>query len=311
MNEDSGSKAAVARQATPVGEILIPPSVDGVEPGDRASPHDAITRRIRNPFLEADAGPQPEAAEETATPPLPTSAPPADPDETPLPADPDDSPLNANPFETPSSEISRNIHHIPTPLPGLSSDSPEGAPQPKRHGLIVVAAVIVAGVAVDVFLWKTTGEGPAETAPRAAATDVPASPVEPAGAVVAKPPVPIIAPLPARSHIEISVPAEKAAPVLDGGAGQGNELKLDVPPDQEPHVLEISAPGFAPLKHTVSFAKDLYLAIELQRTAAAKPKKNGRARAAAEPTDEFGSPFVPTTTKRPPTTIDETDPYAP
>jgi len=337
MNEDSGSKVDLVDEASPLAEVAIPPSVDGT--GEQAATHDAITRRIRNPFLETGAlAPQPDAEEETATPSLPTASPPVDPDATPLPPALDDPPpaaahednsLNDNPFEAPFSEVSKNIHNLPTPLPGLSEDAADGPPKPKKHGLIVVAFVIVAGVAVDVFLWKMTEQSSAETASPAAGPDVPASAQELVGKATARPAVPIIAPLPALSHIEISVLAENAELMLDGNAVEGNKLELDVPTDQVPHALEVSAPGFAPLKRMVSFAKDLYLVIELQRAAPsrpvaaspspapavaakpAKPQKTGRARTPTEPTDEFGSPFAPTPPKRPTTTIDETDPYAP
>jgi hypothetical protein len=331
MNEDSASKADLAHKASPLADVVIPPSVDGT--GEQASAHDAITRRIRNPFSETGAlESQPEAEEKTATPSLPTSSPPADPDATPLPPNHDDHSLataHAGLLDenTPFSEVSKNIHNLPTPLPGLSDEAAGSPSKPKKHGLIVVAIVIVAGVAVDVFLWKMTGESSVQSTPQAvAAPDVSANVEEQIVSTIAKPPAPIIAPLPALSHIEISVQAENAKLTLDGKVVQDHQLKLDVPSDQDPHRLEVSAPGFAPLKRTVSFAKDLYLAIELLRapplprvsagagpartpTAATKPKKNGRARAAAEPTDEFDSPFVPT--KRPPATIDETDPYAP
>jgi len=227
-------------------------------------------------------------------------------------------------------EVSKNIHILPVPLPPPSFEPNPPSSRWKKRGVVIGAVVIVAGAAVDVCLWQRSAGQPAKTEVDGAAPGSGGSRAAlkhldpPPGPATAKVRVAEIARLPSTSHIEIGVLAEKATLVLDGKVTQGSQLKLDVPADQAAHLLEVSAPGFARFRRQVSFAKDLYLSIELVRAppparvgarlgaapVAAKPQKNGRARAMATPTDDFDSPFVPTPAKRPAAAIDETDPYA-
>ena len=280
------------RQSQPPAPVVGVSQLDFTsEPGADVLAHDPITERIRNPLLQARRAPPTEPSLATAL--VSEPAPPSDED------------------SRPNLELSGNIHLFPTWLTA-ESVPPTGQPfRSKKHGAMVVALVVLAGAAADSIVWKLRGTPPI---PHGAATPV-------ANAQ----PAPTIAPLPARSRIEINVTAENATLVLDGQVAAGNQLNLDVPMDHKPHVLEVSAPGFAPLKRKVSFARDFYLGIELKRVppparfalgsrsrrAAAMYTTRVNAKAATRPWNGLTAATSTVAPKHPDTEIDKTDPYSP
>lgn len=292
MNGESGSKIARVHQSqTPAPVIGVSQLDFTVEPGANVLAHDPITERIQNPLLQPRRA---LLAEPSLAPALVDEpAPPSDED------------------ARPGLEFSANIHLFPNWLTA-ECVPPIGQPlRSKKCGAMVVALAFLAGAAADGIVRKLRGTPPIlQGAATAAANAQPA---------------PTIAPLPARSRVEISVTAEDATLVLDGQVVAGNRLNLDVPMDHNPHVLEISAPGFAPVKRTVSFARDFYLGIELKRVPPPTRFAHGSRsrRAAATYTDRvnpkaairsWNGLTAATSTgapKHPNTKIDKTDPYSP
>lgn len=287
-------------------------------PEPRARPvgsADAITRRIRNPLL----APAPTTSARPTPTPTPVLAPPLD--------------EEATPEAVVELDVSKNIHVFPiadsplgAPLPG-----PTSSPPPKRHGVIVVTTVVLAGAAIDIFLWKTCGARPATVTGATPALIEPApAALAPEGAGASTHAL-SVASAPAYSHLEITVQAAQATLMVDGRALAGNPVKLDVPSDHQPHLLEVTAPGFARLSRSLSFARDLDLVIELQRAPppapagatvappqparparpAARSSQPTRARTPARRSADTASDPWATSSRRPSSAIDETDPFAP
>jgi hypothetical protein len=212
-------------------------------------------------------------------------------------------------------EHSGNIHLfslVPDP-PGNQAPSPAPAKQ-KHKGLIVIAAVMVCGVVGNVALWRKSRE-------RAMPTQAMALPAEehaPTLSAREAPPVPgalapTIAPLPEGCHVEITVQEAGAQLVLDGNVAAGNQIKLDVPKDDKLHLVEASAPGFLPFKRQVSFARDVFLTIALQKQRGSAPKRELTAgvKLDGKHADDQGMSSRSNVAKRPASKIDEDDPYAP
>jgi hypothetical protein len=292
MNGESESKVARERQSQDSAPVVGASQLDfPIEPDAHFLAHDPITERIRNPLLH------------------PRWAPPAEPSHTPALVSEPAPPLDDD--TTPSLELSGNIHLFPNWLTA-ERVPPTGRPfRSKKHGAMVVALVVLAGAAADSIVWKLRGTS---SNPHGTAT-----------AIANAQPAPTIAALPARSRIEISVNAEDASLALDGLVVVGNRLNINVPVDHSPHVLEVSAPGFAPLKRTVSFARDFYLGIELQRVppaariahgspsrkAAATHSNRVKAKRAIRPWNGLTGATSTVAPKRPDMEIDRNDPYSP
>ncbi|HEX7507398.1 MAG TPA: hypothetical protein VF550_11545, partial [Polyangia bacterium] len=260
-----------------------------VEPGADALAHEPITKRIPNPLLQ----PRRQAEQSLAPALVSEPGPPSDED------------------TRPSLELSGNIHLFPHWLSVECVTPTELPSRSKQRGAVIVALVVLAGATADGIVWKLRGT---PSIPQGAATPV-----------ANTQPAPTIAPLPARSHIEISVKAQDARLVLDGQVVTGNRLNLEVPMDHNSHVLEVSAPGFAPLKRTVTFARDFYLGIELQRMppgkrfalgsrsrrATATHTNRVKAKAAVRPRDSLTAATSTVAPNRPETEIDKPNPYSP
>lgn len=317
-DHDHGSTGARVRSTPPAAT-----TASSGEPAQHPAPAprerpvgsaDAVTRRIRNPLLD----PPPKTPAKSASTPTPVLAPPRD--------------EEATPEVVVEVDVSKNIHVFPITTAPLELPLPRptvAAPN-KRHGAIVVTTVVLAGAAIDIFLWKTCGSRPATvtTAPPAMIEPARTTPVvQPDGAGPNARAMPLL-PAPARSHVEITVHAAQATLVLDGKVLDGNPVKLDVASDRQPHLLEVTAPGFARFSRSVSFARDLDLVIELQRApppvqadatvaptraarATARTPQPIRARAPARRNAASAADPWATGSRRSTSAIDEADPYAP
>jgi hypothetical protein len=212
-------------------------------------------------------------------------------------------------------EHSGNIHLFSLVPDPPASKAPSATPAKQKHkGLIVIAAVMVCGVVGNVALWRKSRERPKPTQAMA----LPAEQHAPTLSVREAPPVPgalapTIAPLPEGCHVEITVKEAGAQLVLDGNVAAGNQIKLDVPKDDKLHLVEASAPGFLPFKRKVSFARDVFLTISLQRQRGSAPKRELTAgvKLDGKHADDQGMSSRSNAVKRPASKIDEDDPYAP
>jgi hypothetical protein len=203
-------------------------------------------------------------------------------------------------------EHSGNIH--------LFSLVPATAAKQKHKGLMVIAAVMVCGVAGNVALWRKSRDlgTPAQPLTLPAEERAPTLPVREAPPAPSAP-APTIAPLPEGCHVEITVQEAGAQLVLDGNVAAGNQIKLDVPKDDKPHLVEATAPGFLPFKRTVNFSTDVFLTISLQKQRSSPPKRELTAgvKLDGRRADDQGMSPRSIGAKRPASKIDEDDPYAP
>lgn len=212
-------------------------------------------------------------------------------------------------------EHSGNIHLFALVPDSPGSKAPAPTPAKQKHkGLIVIAAVMVCGVVGNVALWRKSRDraNPAQVSALAYEKHAPvpsAREAAPVPSVLA----PTIAPLPEGCHVEITVQEAGAQLVLDGNVAAGNQIKLDVPRDDKPHLVEASAPGFLPFKRTVSFSQDVFLTISLQRQRGSAPKRDVTAgvKLDGKHADDQGMSSRSNAAKRPASKIDEDDPYAP
>lgn len=217
-------------------------------------------------------------------------------------------------------ELSGNIHLFPVVPEAPAGTKTVAMPARQKHkGLIVIAVVMVCGVVGNIALWRKINDRPKPTQP--VALSLPVGGQEPStlpreAPAVPAPLAPTIAPLPEPCHVEITVQEAGAQLVLDGTPAEGNQIKLDVPKDDKPHLVEASAPGFVPFKRSVSFSTNVFLTISLQK---ARPSAAGAAKrdvtAGVKPdgkhADEQGVSSRSNAVKRPASKIDEDDPYAP
>jgi hypothetical protein len=193
---------------------------------------------------------------------------------------------------------------------------------------VAAAAAIGVGASVVVF-WKVANKpvdnlSPTTTVPTPVISPMKTEPV-PASRHTATP-TPRKPSAPDISHIQIRVRQTKATLTLDEGAVEGNRLEADVAKDQKIHVLSASAPGYISVKKIVSFAKDVYLEIDLKKAPpsprgmakrhptqpAAKAKADPRSDSPPKQVEEYGMTLERPTIRRPPNKkMDEKDPYAP
>jgi len=203
-----------------------------------------------------------------------------------------------------SLEISENIHLFPTPDAASQGSS-------RRKALLVIGAIIIAGVVGNVALWRSSKPSASSPVPVAIAAPPVASVPEqrlenPITAAAHE-----IAPLPETARIEITVRPPEAAVTLDGAPAGTNPLTLEVRKDHGKHEVEASAPGFLPFKRTVSFAQDVLLTVELQKAPTGTTSKHrGEVKSRGKTADDPGMSPRPAA-KRPVSNIDESDPYAP
>jgi hypothetical protein len=167
-------------------------------------------------------------------------------------------------------------------------------------GLAIVVAVVVAGTAVDILLWRTSSGRHPKTGPLseaiapstefARAEDLPGT----APATCAAPTcvAPTVEPLPDRSQRAIGdetalgfVPARK-------GVSSSGDIQLNIGPRRDRPALSLasSAPS---------------------SPAAVKTKKEVRVKPTPDDGNDFGMDLRTTTARHPTTTIDERDPYSP
>jgi hypothetical protein len=138
-----------------------------------------------------------------------------------------------------------------------------------------------------------------------------------------------------KRHIEITVQPAKASLSLDKRAAEGNQIKLDVSPSRNLHMVQARAPGHIPFKKMISYADDVYLEIRLEKVEAPtqhvaavipspqvaaqprgnelKPEVKGEPKVApsAPAIEEFGMNLEHPITRHSTKKMDETDPYAP
>jgi hypothetical protein len=228
-------------------------------------------------------------------------------------------------------ELSGNIHLF-SAVPEPPDDATEFVPpatQPRHKGLLVIAAVMVCGIAGNVALWKRSADRhPASE--QSGTTFIPSLVQQTPQPVRELPPLPVlpppeIAPLPDRCRVEITVQEPGATLALDGNLAGGNQIKLDVPKEDKLHLVEASAPGFIPFTRSVNFTQDVYLTISLEKERPApppvtkeKPTRTATRRIATsrvkpdlKRADDGGMSSRPTGAKRSTSKIDEDDPYAP
>lgn len=238
-------------------------------------------------------------------------------------------------------ELSGNIHLFsavpqpaladePIPNDVVANDTVIAARPPNKHkGLLVIAAVMIGGVAGNVVLWNRSNDrqprpaSPAASSVPSLVQQTPQPTREPAALPVLPPPQ--IAPLPDRCRVEITVQDAEARLALDGNLAGGNQIKLDVPKEDKVHIVEASAPGFIPFTRSVNFSQDVYLTISLEKErppghpiskdrparAATRAVATSRVKPDAKRADDIGIASRPTGTKRATSKIDEDDPYAP
>jgi len=138
-----------------------------------------------------------------------------------------------------------------------------------------------------------------------------------------------------KSHIEITVQPADAVLSVDKHVAGGNLVKMDISPSHTLHVVHASASGYVAFKKTISYAKDVFLDIKLEKTQPlvravardrpsppfeAEPRGNeAKAIAPVRPSvapaspdvEDFGMDLKRPNTNRPTKKMDETDPYSP
>jgi hypothetical protein len=293
------------------GDVPVSQGDSTVKESSAFSPHDAVTRKIRNPLLNPQA-----------TPPLA---------QLPVPAAQSEPPPRIAAGLVPPNDVSGNIHPFPPPsLADQKDKSAAGSTRARHKGLVIVVAIVVAGTAVDIFLWRTSSARHAKTAhlmETIATSTAFANATELPRTASATSTVPIVEPLRDRSPSEVSGKTAEVDLALDGIAASGGKKKLDVANDLQSHVVEASATELvASGKSVGSLEKtDLKIGAQTKRTSPRplseprssqavvkpKPKKDIRGKSTPKGGDDFGMDLRTTTARRPTTTIDEEDPYSP
>jgi hypothetical protein len=307
-NDNELSAGSEHRGSLSRGDVPVPGGDPPVKNSVAISARDAVTRKIRNPLFDPQA-----------TPPLAQLTAPSAPSEPP--------PRTAAGL-VPPIDISENIHPFPPEFLADQEDKSScGSTRAKHKGLAIVVAVVVAGTAVDIFLWKSSSVGHAKTpqTEAIATSTVFANAVDLPRTAPPTATVPIVEPLPDRRHSEArGKPADEDL-ALDGIAARGGTKKLDIAKDQQRHVVEASAAEPIVSSKSVELSQDTDLKIGAQKEhpsprpasaarssqAAMKPKQNVKVKSSPKSGDEFGMDLRTTTARRPTTTIDESDPYSP
>ena len=293
------------------GDVPVPQGDSTVKESSASSPHDAVTRKIRNPLLNPQA-----------TPPLA---------QLPVPAAQSEPPPRIAAGLVPPNDVSGNIHPFPAPSPADQQDkSSAGSTMARHKGLVIVVAIVVAGTAVDIFLWRMSSARHAKTAHlmEAIATSTAfANATEFPRTTSATSTVPIAEPLLDRSPSEVGGETAEVDLAQDGIAARGGKKKLDVANDQQSQVVEASATELVASSKSVGSLERTKPRIGSQterpsprprsepRSSQAvvkpKPKKDIRGKSTPKGGDDFGMDLRTTSARRPTTTIDEKDPYSP
>jgi hypothetical protein len=293
------------------GDVPVSQGDSPAKESSAVSPHDAVTRKIRNPLLDPHA-PPPLAQ-------LPVPAAPSVP-----------SPRIAVGL-VPPNDVSGNIHPFPPPsLADQKDKSSAGSTRARHKGLVIVVAIVVAGTAVDIFLWRTSSARHAKTArlmDTIATSTAFANATELPGTASATSTVPIVEPLRDRSPSEVRGKSAEVNLALDGIAARGGKKKLDVANDLQRQAVEASPTE--PVASSTSAGSlektDLKIGAQTERPsprpaseprssqAAVKPKskKDIRGKSTPKGGDDFRVDLRTTSARRPTTTIDEEDPYSP
>jgi hypothetical protein len=159
-------------------------------------------------------------------------------------------------------------------------------------------AIVVAGTAVDIFLWRTSSERHAKTAhlmETIATSTAFANATEMPRTASAASTVTRVGPLPGRSHSEVGGKTAKVDLTLDGIAAGRDKKKLDVANDLQSQVVEASA------------TRSSQTAVKPKP----KPKRDIRGKSTPKGSDDFRMDLRTTSARRPTTTIDKKDPYSP
>jgi len=270
MDSDNELSAGSVRLgSTTGGDVEVPHGDSPAKESSVVSSRDAVTRKIRNPLLKSEETTpvvQVQVSLASSEPPPRTAA-----------------------ELVPPIDVSENIHPFPPVAQGKQDDKSSGGSTKARHkGLAIVVAVVVAGTAVDIFLWRTSSARHAKTAPLAGAIATStafSNAVDLPGTASSTSTVPLVEPLPDRSHSEVS----------------GKTAVVDlVPEDADP---KIGARSERPSARPAELARPAQAAL--------KPKKDVRGKSTPKGGDDFGMDLRTTTGRRPTTTIDERDPYSP
>jgi len=296
------------RGSTSRGVVPVPQGDAPTKESSALSPHDAVTRKIRNPLL----GPQPQLAQ------------------LPVPAAQSEPPPRIAAGLVPPNDVSGNIHFPPPSLADQKDKSSAGSTRARHKGLVIVVAIVVAGTAVDIFLWRTSSARHAKTAhlmETIATSTAFANATELPRTASATSTVPILEPFRGRSPSEISGKTAEVDLALDGIAARGGKKKLDVANNLQSQVVEASATELVASSKSVGSLEKTDLKIGAQKErpsplpaseprssqAAVKPKskKDIRGKSTPKGGDDFRVDLRTTSARRPTTTIDEEDPYSP
>ena len=277
---DDDLSVTPTHHGSPPHGVTTVPHVDSPPRDGDTSSRDAITRKIRHPLLEAKAtGPEaPQPASAAVSEPLPCEA----------------------GALVPPLDVSENIHPFALlPLPGQDNNPSAGPTRAGYKGLAIVVAVVVAGSAVDILLWSTSSGGHAEAGPSTeaiASSSRFANGEDLPGRSPTRSTAPRVEPLPAQGRVDDSAKTPDQVVTPDCSLARANTTKLDVAKDQQCHVTEVAAPRRIPKRLP---------------QAAAKLRQDVRVKPTSKDDDDFSMDLRTSTARRPTTTIDETDPYAP
>ncbi len=312
-NPLSGNRQSAPPPRTPAEGLPVP---QDALPPKTPTPTPVLPPRILTPTPRTPAPALAQPRVSTPSPGAPTPTPVLN---KPRAATPAPKPIESPPAAAPPPSTGRllehsgNIHVFPLFEAGALGQVPAAAKAKQKHkGLMVIAAVMVCGVLGNVALWRRSS---ARVQP-AEAVSLPAQGRDSPLSAREAPPVPAslpptIAPLPEPCHLEITVQEPDAKLVLDGQVATGNQIKLDVPKDDELHLVEASAPGFLPFKRSISFSQDVFLNIALQKPRApSKRDVTVGVKPEGKHADDQGMSSR-SSAKRPASQIDEDDPYAP
>jgi hypothetical protein len=271
MDNDNESSVACPRDPS-LGGGEVDPSFGerSAEMGESASFHAEVTRRVRNPLLR----------------PVPAAVVPA----SPAPSVVDSVWSDTTKPVAPRIEISGNIHLLSmTPAPIAGSCDPQGAGpttpwRSGRKGMIIIAAVVVAGAAADLLVWRTIAKRHAAAVLSVTATAAPAALERPATLVAtstAATTLPEIAPLPSPTPAPLPLPPAEAVPALADQEASAAPAMPNAPRDTR------SARSLRP-SHRKTLVKGTSKSV-----------------------DDGGMAARPATPRHATRNIDETDPYSP
>jgi serine/threonine protein kinase len=187
---------------------------------------------------------------------------------------------------------------------GVIEAAPRLARKPRaRAGLVALAAAVVCGISLAVVAMsggaspeaRATAQRETGEAAVAVAPSPPPPPAAPAPAPAAPAPAPAapVVPAPAPDapptiSLRFAIEPAGAAVELDGVFVMARQIT--VRRDDVPHLLRISAPGYAAQEREVRFDDSQKLVIQLQRAAVARPAA-ASSRPARRPKIESESPY--------------------